>query len=60
MDTTRGGSLMDTTDLEDVDNIRRMADRGLANALVNEHFRMFVDIFQHILDNVQKIKVRHE
>lgn len=42
-------------DSEDLENIRRMVERGMEYAHTY-HDSVLVDIFQHILDNYNKIK----
>jgi len=46
---------MKPSSLEDLENIRRMAERGRDYSL-EEKEHDYVDMFQHILDNVNWIK----
>jgi hypothetical protein len=38
-----------------VENIRRVCDRGIAYAMEDEHGSPYVDVFQHILDELERI-----
>lgn len=56
---------MSTNQLEELENIRRVAERGRKSAYSESHnihcpSTVFVDLFQHILDLVEQIKVNNK
>jgi len=46
---------MEPASIEELENIRRMAERGRDVACYNQNSTM-VDMFQHILDTVELVK----
>ena len=50
---------MTATQLEQFDNIRRAAERGLRMAQQSDQKPQggFIDIFQHILDDLKRIEI---
>ena len=54
MDAKRGGSRLEPASLEELENIRRMADRGIINTRFTDS--RLADMFQHIADLVEVIK----
>jgi len=49
---------MKANDIEEIKNIRRMAERGLKIALSPTKQSEYVDIFQHIIDTAEALTLR--